>query len=345
MSTFKKATRSGNKLKLSITGPSGSGKTLSALLIAKGIGGKIALIDSENGSASLYADQEGIPPFDALDLSPPYTTQKYVDAIRLAINEKYNIVIVDSGTHQWAGEGGILSQKEKMDQRPGSNSFTNWGKLTPEQEFFKSTILHADIHLIMTLRSKQEYALVQEPGQKAKVQKLGMAPVQREGMEYEFTTVFDVDMSHNASVSKDRSGLFDGKYFKITEDTGRELKAWLGSETKSENIPKSDLAATPALDEHRATVEAKKLEFIRDSKIAIPGAFYGRSISSLNEQACKAVITSFEAEYKNNKEKCSGIEYKETITRVRERLKEFETAKSAFGSFSEPSSVIVPRAQ
>lgn len=222
---FKKAVRTKSKLKLAITGPSGSGKTYSALRIAKGIGGKVAVIDTENGSASLYSDRFT---FDTLELSPPYTTARYIEAMESAIKAGYDILIIDSISHQWAGEGGVLSRKEQLDSR-GGNSFTNWGKLTPEQEKFKSQILFAPIHLITTMRSKQDYVLTENSKGKIEPKKVGMAPVQREGMEYEFTTVFDAAMNHEVQVSKDRTGLFVDQFFQITEKTGETLRAWLDS--------------------------------------------------------------------------------------------------------------------
>jgi hypothetical protein len=223
---FKKAVRARAKLKLCLTGPSGSGKTLSALKIAKGIGGKIAVIDTENDSATLYAGREDVPEFDVLNLAPPYTTDKYLAAINAALAENYDLLIIDSGSHQWAGEGGLLQRKEQLDQR-GGDSFRNWGKMTPEQEKFKSAILHFPKHLIMTLRSKQDYAMSTNEKGKASIQKLGLAPIQREGMEYEFTLVLDIDMGHQAMASKDRTGLFDGKLFVPSEQEGKVLKNWL----------------------------------------------------------------------------------------------------------------------
>lgn len=260
---FQKATRRKAKLKLTITGPSGAGKTLSSLLLAKGIvevlrtegrEPKIALLDTENESASLYADQVveldaaaiKIPDFDTMSMVPPYTTQKYIAAINLAVSKGYDILIIDSGTHQWAGEGGILSRKEAMDTKPGSNSYTNWAKMTPEQEQFKSAILNAQIHLIMTLRSKQDYVLSKDERGKQVPQKVGMAPIQRDGMEYEFTTVFDADMTHQVTVSKDRTGLFDGKYFKITDATGKTLANWLMS--GEDALPKTTTSAVKPLN-------------------------------------------------------------------------------------------------
>lgn len=242
---FKPAERKKVKLKIALTGPSGAGKTLSALYIAQGIGSKIALADTENGTASLYADKVQ---FDGDDLAPPYTVDKYVAAIKGAEAGGYDVLVIDSLTHAWAGEGGILDQKEKLDAR-GGNSFVNWGKLTPQQQLLVSTILNANIHIICTMRSKQEYALNQD-GAKTKVQKLGMAPIQREGMEYEFTLVLDIAMNHSAQASKDRTGLFDGQTFTPSDKTGKTLMAWLAGsspEPKTETKIKPITTATEAV--------------------------------------------------------------------------------------------------
>lgn len=234
---FTPATRTQAKIKAAITGPSGSGKTYSALTIAKSLGGKIAVVDSENGSASLYS---GKFQFDTIVIKPPYTTEKYIEAIEAAEKAGYSSVVLDSITHAWSGEGGLLQQKEQLDQR-GGNSYANWAKITPKQEKFMGKILYSDIHLIATMRSKQDYVLADNGKGKMAPQKVGMAPVQREGTEYEFTVVFDVAMNHEASVSKDRTGLFDGKLFKITEDTGKSILNWLGGaepEIKTDDEPK-----------------------------------------------------------------------------------------------------------
>ncbi len=224
MSKFVKAERKKVKLKIAITGPSGSGKTFSALVLASSMGKRIALIDTENDSASLYSDRFN---FDTLAIDAPYTVQKYNEAVKAAIDEKYDVLIIDSISHAWAGEGGLLAKKEALDAR-GGNSYTNWGSITKEQEQFKATLLNADIHLICTMRSKQDYIMeINDKGKQAP-KKVGLAPIQRDGMEYEFTTVFDVGMDHSASTSKDRTGLFDGQIQKITEKTGEELIKWLG---------------------------------------------------------------------------------------------------------------------
>lgn len=228
MSKFVRAERKRVKLKIAITGPSGSGKTYSALELASGIGQKIALIDTENDSASLYSDRFV---FDTLNIDPPYTIGKYVEAINAAQSEGYDVVVIDSISHAWAGDGGLLAKKEALDSRSGTqNQYTNWGSITKEHEAFKSTLLNADIHMICTMRSKQDYQQVEENGRK-KIQKVGLAPIQRDGMEYEFTTVFDVAMDHAAVPSKDRTGLFDGHIQKLSKETGIQLIAWLDGAT------------------------------------------------------------------------------------------------------------------
>lgn len=248
--SFQKAEKKQAKLKLAITGPSGSGKTYSALRLAKGMGGRIAVIDTENKSASLYADKFD---FDVLEIEPPYTNEKYLQALVEAVKAKYDIVIIDSLSHQWAGEGGLLNKKEQMDAR-GGNSFQNWAKMTPEHEKFKMAILHADINIIGTMRSKQDYVMETNDKGKQAPKKVGLAPIQREGLEYEFTTVFDVAMNHEAVASKDRTGLFVDKIFQVTEQTGVELKTWLMSGKPAEvaqapkpqpEIPPATQAAAP----------------------------------------------------------------------------------------------------
>jgi len=225
---FKKAEKSKVHLKIALTGPSGSGKTFSALSIATGIGKKIALIDTENKSASLYADKFD---FDTLEIEAPYTVQKYVDAIKLAETAGYEVLIIDSISHVWAAEGGLLTKKEELDARGAmgdkkhKSHFANWGTITKEHETFKAWLLKCNLHLICTMRSKQEYV----QGADGSVKKLGMAPIQRDGMEYEFTTVFDLAMSHSAAASKDRTGLFDGIYTTPSKETGEKLMKWLNT--------------------------------------------------------------------------------------------------------------------
>lgn len=239
MSYFKKASKSLAKAKIALTGPSGSGKTLSALYIAKGLGGKTGVIDTENNSSSLYEDRFKGWEYFVLPINPPYTAQKYLKAIEIAEQEGIEILIIDSLSHVWAAEGGLLQQKEALDSR-GGNSFSNWASISKLYEQLKSKLLHSNLHMICTMRSKQEYILEQNDKGKQAPKKVGLAPVMRDGMEYEFTVVFDIGMDHQFMVSKDRTGLFDGVVAHITEGTGKELRAWLSGDNEPEGPDNND---------------------------------------------------------------------------------------------------------
>lgn len=220
---IRKAERKKAKLRLGIAAPSGAGKTYSALLLAFGLGGKIGLIDTEHGSGDLYAH---LGDYDIISIEAPYTVNKYTQAIKAFEQAGYNTVIIDSLSHAWSGDGGLLDKQGKMADR-GTNSFAAWRTITPEHNALVEAMLSSPCHVIATMRAKQEYVLETNAKGKQEPKKVGMAPVQREGMEYEFTVMLDVDMQHVASASKDRTSLFDGQYMKITPDTGKMLLAWL----------------------------------------------------------------------------------------------------------------------
>jgi hypothetical protein len=222
---FTRAEKANVFLKIACMGPSGSGKTYGALQLAFGLAGangRVALVDTENGSAELYAD---LGAYDVLRLEPPFLSKKYMEAIREAVEADYDVLVIDSISHQWAGEGGILSRKEGTDAR-GGNSFTNWAPYTKEHQAFIAYINNAPIHIVSTMRSKVEY-VIDSGGGKAAPKKMGMAAVQREGMEYEYTTVFDIAMNHEARTSKDRTGLFDDQSVVLSPATGKQLAGWL----------------------------------------------------------------------------------------------------------------------
>jgi hypothetical protein len=230
---IKRAQRAGVKLKIFLAGPSGSGKTKGALWFARafvGPTGRICVIDTERESASFYAGEPGIGEFDTIALGAPYHTDRYIAAIQATIAEAYDFVIVDSITHQWSGVGGILERKEQMDAR-GGNNFTNWGKFTPETEKFRNALLEADVNLIATVRSKQEYVIGDEGGgKKSKVQKMGMKPEQREGLEYEFGIGWQLQMDNRAETLKDRTGLFAGQLIDLKDaKVARSLREWVAS--------------------------------------------------------------------------------------------------------------------
>ena len=230
---FRKAERRKAKLRLGITGPAGSGKTYGALLVAFGLGGKIAMIDTENGSGDLYS---ALGDYDVCALQAPYKVQKYLEAIKTAENAGYDVIIIDSLSHAWAGEGGLLDMQGKIADSGRKNSFAAWREITPYHNKLVEAILSSPCHIIATMRSKMDYVQVENEHGKKEIRKVGLAPVQRDGMEYEFGTVFDLSANHVVNVSKDRTSLFDGQTFKLAEETGRILKNWLDSGIDKQRI-------------------------------------------------------------------------------------------------------------
>lgn len=226
---FRKAERKQAKLRLALCGPSGSGKTYSALLIAQGLapGGKVALIDTERGSGELYAD---LTEYDVAPLEPPYTPARYIELIRAAEQAGYAALIIDSLSHAWTGEGGVLDMHDKAAAASRtSNRFAAWREVTPQHNALVDTLLGANLHLIGTMRTKTAYEVVDDDGKKVP-RKIGLAPIQRDGMEYEFTTVIDLSIDgHVATATKDRTRLFDGEHFVPTVETGARLLEWLSS--------------------------------------------------------------------------------------------------------------------
>lgn len=219
---LRKAERRQAKIKMGLQGPAGSGKTMSALLIAHGMTGnwnKIAVVDTENNSADLYAH---LGNFQVLPLSQPFSPERYEKAIQTCEEAGIEAVIIDSISHEWEGNGGILDIHGSM----LGNSFTNWAKVTPRHNSFVQKILQSPCHVIATVRSKQDYVLSEKNG-KMVPEKVGMKGVTREGLDYEFTLVFDLDIKHNASASKDRTGMYmDKPQFIISQKTGQRIKTW-----------------------------------------------------------------------------------------------------------------------
>lgn len=225
---FQKAVRRQAKLRLALSGPSGSGKTYGALQIAKGLGGKIAVIDTERGSASLYSH---LVEFDTLELQPPYSPERFVEAIKAAEAAEYDVLVVDSITHEWNGSGGVLEIVDLAAKASRSGSSYNaWNEGSGRHRKFIDAMLQADCHVVATMRSKAAYVQDRnEKSGKTEIRKVGMAPEQRDGVEYEFTVLLDLVNDGNvASASKDRTGLFRDPHV-ITADTGKRIAAWLDS--------------------------------------------------------------------------------------------------------------------
>lgn len=230
---LKKATRKQVKMRLGISAVSGGGKTYSALLLAKGLVGdwnKIAVIDTENESASLYAD---LGDYNTLTLGAPFGPERYIDAIKMCEAAGIECIIIDSITHEWDGKGGILEIHSSMT----GNSFTNWASITPRHNKFLEAILQSKCHVITTVRRKTEYDISKDGNGKTKIEKAGLKEVTREGFEYELTINFTLDEKHNCIASKDRTGLFmDKPFFTITEETGQMIKQWCDIGTTSAEI-------------------------------------------------------------------------------------------------------------
>jgi len=222
---LQKATRKKVKLRLNLSAPSGAGKTYSALLMAKGLVGdwtKIAVIDTENGSASLY---EHLGAFNVIDLAPPFTPERYIQAIDACLKAGMECIIIDSSTHEWSGTGGCLEANDNLARaKYKGNTWSAWSETTPRHDAFVNKVLQSDVHIITCTRSKMETVMTDDK----KVKKVGMKDIQREGWEYELTVSLNIDRdTHTVIASKDRTELFEGKQpFVITEATGQLIREW-----------------------------------------------------------------------------------------------------------------------
>ena len=249
---IEQAARQCAKLRLAISGPSGSGKTYSALHVAKGLVSswdKICIIDTENGSAHMYA---AFGPYRVLALSAPYTPERYIEALHIAIAAGFEVVILDGISQEWSGEGGILDLQGKLaDTKYRGNSWSAWREVTPRHNALVEAIQQSSAHVIATLRVKTEYLQTEEFGKK-QIKKVGLAPIQRENVEYEFDLVFDLSAEHLAYASKDRTGLFDGRSLKLTSEVGHTLRHWL-SPVPAVSAPPVEVAVPAGIAKITAT--------------------------------------------------------------------------------------------
>jgi len=230
MSLFKKAVKSRAKLRLALIGPSGSGKTYSALAIAAGLGKKVAFIDTEHGSASKYAD---LFEFDVLELAS-YSPERYIEALKAAAAAGYEVIVIDSLSHAWMGKDGALELVDRAAARSKSgNSFGAWREVTPQHNAMVEAIITSPCHVICTMRSKTEYVQDKDERGKTVIRKVGLQPVQRDGMEYEFDVVGDIDHDHKLVVTKSRiPALSDAVINRPGANLAAQLRVWLdeGSE-------------------------------------------------------------------------------------------------------------------
>lgn len=302
---FKKAEKKLSLLRLALAGTSGSGKTWSALQIAKGLGGKIAVLDTERGSASLYSD---FVDFDVVEMGPPYEPERFIEVIHAAEKEGYNVLILDSITHEWVGQGGVLEIVDALARsKYRNNSYAAWNEGTPLHQKFIDAMLGSKLHIIATMRSKAVYVETEKQNGKKAIEKQGSAPQQRDGLEYEFTVVLDLNVDgHIALASKDRTGLFQ-KPFVITEQTGKDLLDWLNSgkpvAQQPQAQPQQEAIYKPEPIPQKSAKNAQSIELRKEfcnimagrhnnDKTAIFSElsnFYGREISSTNDLADKEI--------------------------------------------------------
>jgi hypothetical protein len=254
MSRFAKATRKQLKLRMALVGPTGAGKTRTALKLAKYLGKRVAVIDTENRSASIYVGLPDVPDFDVLELDT-FSPRAYYEAIRDAEREGYDVIIVDSLSHAWDGKDGALAMVDNAARRSQSgNSYTAWRDVTPEHNQLVDALVRCKSHLITTMRVKMEYVLEEDARGKKVPKKVGLAPIQRSGLEYEFSVVADMDTEHTLMVAKTRLDPLDGY---VRSKPGRELaelmlKCLEEGEIDTRPLAEPAASASPATTSTRA---------------------------------------------------------------------------------------------
>lgn len=277
---FQKAQKQKSKLRLALAGPSGSGKTYTALNLARFLGKKVAVIDSEGGSSNKYASEFPGFAFDYVQLNDCHP-QNYINAIRDAVNAGYDVLIIDSLSHAWNGKNGILELVEK-EKLKITNQFQAWGRVGVLQNQITDALIKAPIHLICTLRVKTAYVIEEENG-KSKPKKVGLAPVQKEGMEYEFDIMADITPDNTLVVSKTRCPALNGYVQnKPGKETAEIIAAWLNDGVEA---PK----AAPAEENSPADASAAK-----------PKARISLQTSSMAEKEAAAAQKAKKAEAKTN---------------------------------------------
>ena len=294
---FRPAVKTESKLRMAIAGPSGSGKTYTSLLIAKRLanGGPVAVIDTERGSASKYSDIVG---FDVLELES-FAPQRYVEAIQAAESAGYTVLVIDSLSHAWTGKDGALEMVDRAAARSqSSNSFAAWREVTPHHNALVNAMLGANLHLIVTMRSKQEY--VQEKDErtgKTSVRKIGLAPVQRDGMEYEFDVFGEMDNANKLIVSKSRCpALNEAVISKPDAKVAETLLGWLAGAP----VEPKDAAAVPEqpVQNGKASDEEEPSAPEKWKRLQTVGARYGVEIPDLHKAATEDEIDELGRRYK-----------------------------------------------
>lgn len=243
--TFRPATKFESKARIALIGPAGSGKTYTALTLAHALGSKVAVLDTENGSASKYAD---LFAFDVRDDLRSFQPAAFVEAVREAELAGYDVLVLDSLSHEWNGHGGALEMVDSFAVKEKGNKFGAWRHVTPEHQKFVDAVIRANLHVIATMRSKTEWVVEEVNGRKIP-RKVGLAPVQRDGIEYEFDIVGELDPDNNLVVTKTRMSALSGAVFpKPDRALGEAIKEWLsGAPDTRERAPKLPAGNKPPL--------------------------------------------------------------------------------------------------
>ena len=338
---FKKAIRQRVKARIGLCGPAGSGKTMSALRLAFGIvgaGGKIAILDTENESASLYAH---LGDYDVDVIKPPFTVDKYISGIREAERNGYDLLIIDSLSHAWAGSGGILELVDAKTVSANGNKFAGWREATPKHNSLVDAMLQSTMHVIATMRSKTEYILVEDEKGKKVPKKIGLAPVQREGMDYEFSLVFDIDQErHIATSSKDRTEIFDGFFGKLTEEHGRSIREWLDSGETAEHpivAPEQQQPEGPLFITNEQVLELEaKINQSGADRVKFLAYLGVNRLEELPVERMNAAINALDTKKKSNSHKpVSSVT--EILTALAARRIPFKTEEATGEVYATPS--------
>lgn len=270
---FQKAIKQEAKLRLAIAGPSGSGKTYSALSIGTNLGKRVALVDTEHGSASKYAD---LFQFDVMEMEPPYSPERFMKAIQEAQAAGYDVIVLDSLSHVWNGTGGLLEEVDKIARgKYQGNSFAAWKDATPIYNRLVDAIIQSGIHVIATMRTKQDYIMVTDEKGKSKPQKVGLAPIQRDGFEYEFDIVLTMNNENMGEISKTRAAELNGKIFdKPGKDFADIVSKWLtGAPHVETTDPLGDKAVAYAAKTWNIALQEARdaiTQAIKDGKLLEP---------------------------------------------------------------------------
>ncbi len=230
MSRFqiKRAVRKGQKARIALASPSGGGKTWTALELASVLAaedGRVLVIDTERGEASLYADDFA---FDTIEWQPPFSPVELAQVVR-EVHSDFAVVVVDSLSHFWKGPGGTLSIVD--DHAPKGNSYVGWKVGTEAQDEMVAALTSAECHVIATMRSRTAYVLETDERGKQVPRKVGMAPQQRDDLEYEFTVTGELDKEHNLRVDKSRCSALADRVFSAghAQEMASVLLDWLES--------------------------------------------------------------------------------------------------------------------